>query len=129
MPLYDFRNPETGEIKEFFFGMNDEKIVIENGVQWERIFSLPSTSIDTKIDPFSEKAFMKSTENKKGNIGDIWDKSKELSEARIQKLGVDPLKEKTFSDYSKTRRGIEHPLQKKEKLQKNLKKMGLGLDV
>lgn len=129
MALYDFRNPETGEIKEFYFSMNDEKKVVIDGVEWQRLFSIPNASIDTKIDPFSEKSFMKVTENKKGTIGDIWDRSKEMSEARASKLGSDPLKEKTFDDYSKTRRGIEHPLKKKEKLKKNLGKMGLNVDI
>lgn len=122
-------NPETGEIKEFFFGMNDEKKVVIDDIEWKRVFTVPNASVDTKVDPFSSKSFMNVTENKKGTMGDIWDKSKELSEARASKLGVDPLKEKVFEKYSKERNGITHPLQKKEKLKKNLNKMGLDVSI
>ena len=35
MPLYDFQHPETKEVKELVFGMNDEKIYIDkDGVEW-----------------------------------------------------------------------------------------------
>ena len=40
MPTYQFQNPETKEIKELVFGMNEEKCYIdEAGLKWNRVFS------------------------------------------------------------------------------------------
>lgn len=103
MPQYCFQNEETGETKDVFFHMNDEKIYIdESGVQWKRKFSVPNASIDTKIDPFSQQQFIEKTGNKKGTVGNMMDLSAELSEKRHQIDGKeDPVKRKHFSDYEK----------------------------
>ena len=40
MPIYQFQNPETGEVIELEFGMNDEKFYVdEDGSEWKRLFS------------------------------------------------------------------------------------------
>jgi len=106
MPLFDFKHKETGEIREIFFRMNDEKIYRgenedEEG-QWVRLFSAPYASIDTKIDAFSQKQFVEKTGNKKGTIGDIQDRAAELSQIRAQKNGFDPVREKYIKNYEKT---------------------------
>ena len=48
MPIYQFQNPKTQEIKEISFGMNEEKVHIdENNTEWKRIFQpiyLPSNT-------------------------------------------------------------------------------------
>ena len=37
MPIYLFQHPETEEVAELFFGMNDEKKYIdEDGTEWKR---------------------------------------------------------------------------------------------
>jgi hypothetical protein len=82
MPYYLFKNPETEEICELFFHMNDEKKFIdESGIEWHREFVVPQASIDTNIDPYSKRAFMDKT-NKAGTFGEMMDLSKELSEKR-----------------------------------------------
>ena len=108
--IYLYQHPETGEIKEVIQGMNDVHEYEEDGVKWKRIFTVPQTSIDRKVDPFSKNAFIDKT---KGDttMGDLWDRSRELSDKRAQESGegVDPVKKKYIRDYKKKRGGKEHP--------------------
>jgi hypothetical protein len=91
MPYYLFRHPETEELIELFFHMNDEKKFIdEAGLEWRREFVVPQASIDVNIDPHSKRAFMDKT-YKAGTFGEMFDLSKELSEKRGGKN--DPVKQ------------------------------------
>lgn len=106
MPYYLFRHPNTEEIQEIFFHMNDEKVYIdENGVQWKREFIVPQASIDTNIDPYSKRAFMDKT-SKAGTFGEMFDISKELSEKRGG-IKNDPIK-KDFVKNWKQKRNMKH---------------------
>ena len=110
MPLYTFEHPATGEIKDVIFGMNDEKHhVDEEGVSWLRVWHSPEASIDADIDPFSANQFIEKTKTK-GSVGDLLDRSAELSAKRSEKLGYDPVKQKYFKEYSKKRNGTKHYL-------------------
>lgn len=117
MPLYIYLNSETQEYVEIFQKMNDVKEYFgENGDEttWKRIFTVPNASFDSKIDPFKASELARKTGSKKGTYGDLLDKSAELSQQRADIVGgVDPVKVKYFEDYSKTRRGGKHPLDKK----------------
>lgn len=127
MPEYLFEHPETKEVKSIILRMNEPHVYEENGVQWIRIFSVPQASIDTKWNEFSSKDFAEKSGKRKGTLGDLEDKSKELSLKREKIMGVDPVKEQMFKDYEKKRgKGVEHPLKRKERLDK-LKKEGLTL--
>ena len=54
----------------------------------------------------SSKSFKDSTDGKNMTVGNLWDKSKEMSEKRAQKLGTkDPVKEKYESGARKVRKG------------------------
>jgi hypothetical protein len=110
MPLYCFFNEETGEYKDVFFHMNDEKrYVDENGYEWKREFISPNAQIDGNIDPFSENAFVNKT-NKNDTLGSLYDRAAEMSEkrAKMSVTGRDPLKDKKLEDYSKKRHGLKH---------------------
>jgi predicted nucleic acid-binding Zn ribbon protein len=115
LPLYSYKHPTTGEIREVIQGMNEtHDFYDEAGVKWDRVFSKPNAVIDANgnANPFSEKEFVKVTANKKGEtIGDAWDRSTELSEKRKDKLGVkvDPVKQKYYENWSKRRKGKRHP--------------------
>ena len=40
MPIYQFQNPETKEIKEVSLGMNDAKVFTDKrGMKWKRLFN------------------------------------------------------------------------------------------
>ena len=107
MPNYLFENDKTKEVKEFFFHMNDEKIV--RG--WTRILTVPNTSIDTQINPNSSSDFINNTKGKNYSIGDLWSKSAELSEKRGGDDN-DPVKKKALDSYKK-KTGKPHPSENK----------------
>jgi len=128
--FYYFENPESGEQIELSFGMNDEKFYIDKeGLKWNRVYTVPQASVDTHIDPFSAKAFREKTGKNKGTMGELWARSQEMSDRRASILGGDdPVRQKAYEDYSKTRPGREHPEQKKEKANKKLKKLGFSIN-
>lgn len=119
MPYYTYSSPQTGKTKDIFQGMNDvhEYFDEEEGIMWERVFTVPQASIDTQIDPFNQNQFIDKTGNNKGKMGDVYDRSAEMSAKRAAKAGgVDPLKAKYYEEYSKKRKGKPHPTQIKEKM-------------
>jgi len=107
MPAYDFQNPITGEVKEVILRMTEEHVYIDgDGLEWTRIFSVPQARVDGKINCWSQNHFVEKTKNAKGNVGDIWDRSRELSEKRASEAGgIDPLRKKSEENYSATRKG------------------------
>jgi hypothetical protein len=114
MPIYLYQNTKTQEVREVLQSMNDVHEYygdLETPEDcWERIFTVPTASIDSKLDPFDSNQYIRATANKKGTYGDLLNKSQELSEKRAQiSGGVDPIKEKYYQDYSKNRRGAKHP--------------------
>jgi hypothetical protein len=107
MPLYRFKNPETGEEVEVFQSMKDDHSYNDNGVDYERVFLIPNASIDAKIDG-SEANFKAHLDNKKGTVGDAIDASKEAAEKRKELYGHDPVQKKFFKEYSGKRKGLKH---------------------
>jgi hypothetical protein len=103
MPIYLYKNPKTGVSKEVIQKMNDEHIYEEDGLKWERVFTKPNASIDSKLDADNRAGFIEKTGNMKGTVGDMMDYSAELSEERASKSsdGEDPVKKKLFKDYKK----------------------------
>lgn len=102
MPYYLFSHPETEEVCEIFFHMNDEKVYIdENGLKWKREFVVPQASIDANIDPYSSRAFVEKTK-KAGTVGELFDLSKEMSEKRGGKKN-DPIKKTHEQQWKKDR--------------------------
>jgi peroxiredoxin len=118
---YLFENPVTHEVISVIQRMTEPHLFEKDGIKYNRIFISPQTSIDTKINPFSSKEFIEKTGKKSGNLGNVLDLSKELSEKRQQITGKDEIKEKYFESYSKKRKGHQHLQQKKEKLKEELK--------
>tara|TARA_A100001037_G_C14999453_1_gene566302 strand:- start:354 stop:701 length:348 start_codon:yes stop_codon:yes gene_type:complete len=115
MPTYVFEHPESGETIEVVQKIKEPHVYVdEDGLEWNRVFTVPNANIDTEIDPFSSREFAEKTKNKSQNLGDLWDRSKELSEKREKTLGHDPVKKKYFKDYSKKRKGMKHPKDKSE---------------
>lgn len=136
MPLYLYEHKETGEVVEVLQGMTElHEYHGSNGREkglWRRVFVNPSLSFDTKVDPFDKQSFIKSTAGKNDTYGDLMDRSAEASEARAQRYGKDPIKEKQYSDYNKMTNGKLHPQQMKEKWNKTkekAKKAGIDIDI
>ena len=113
MPIYLYQNKDTEEIREVIQSMNDvheyygDEETAESG--WERVYTIPTASIDTKQDPFSTNQFLDVTKSKKGTYGNMLDYSRELSDKRASIVGgPDPIKEEYYKQYSKDRRGAKH---------------------
>jgi hypothetical protein len=109
MPIYLYRNPNNGEVKEVFQSAFDEHTYEENGVKFTREFTIPYTASNTKTDPFDSQSFKSKFDGKNVKVGDMWDDSAEMSDRRKQKMGIDPVKEKFFDKYKEKRKGIKHP--------------------
>jgi hypothetical protein len=134
MPIYLYKNIETGEVVEVvqtmtekheYSGINGD----EKGL-WRRVFVNPSLSTDTKVDPFDQKSFVKSTVGKNDTFGDLQNRAKEASELRAQRRGFDPVKEAHYKKYSEERGGKIHPEKQKENFKKSIEKASKrGLNV
>jgi hypothetical protein len=112
MPEYLYQHPKTEEVKSVFQSVHDKHEYIDkDGIKWNRIYTVPQMGVDTKMDAsMNSKKFAEMTGNKKGTLGDLYDQSKELSEARKKVYGgKDPVKQKYWENWSKTRKGKKHP--------------------
>ena len=112
MPLYSFFSESKNEYRDVFFHMNDEKNYCgEDGTEageWRRIYTVPTASIDTRIDPNNRNEFIRRTDKYK-TVGDMLSASSEMSEKRMVKDGKDVVREKFFEDYSRRTKGKPHP--------------------
>ena len=109
MPLYTFSRPETKELKDVFFHMDETKeYTDQSGMAWNREYVSPQLNANGTVDPWDSKSFVDKT-NSKGKLGDLLDRSSDLSKERAsQNGGVDPVKEKYYERYSKERNGAIH---------------------
>lgn len=120
MPLYNFTNIVTQEVKDFLYSMKEApkvgSIIEAEGGKWKRNITTSqiATAGISPLDPYSAKDFATKTGNMKGNVGNMWDLSKELSERRAAKEGADPVKQAYYKDYSKKHKGRKHISEKKE---------------
>jgi hypothetical protein len=126
MPIYLYKNPETGVSKEVIQKMHDEHVYEKDGVKWERVWLAPNASIDTKLDASDKVGFIEKTGKMKGTVGDMLDYSAELSEERASKSanGEDPVKKKLFGDYKK-KTGKKHMSDKKKTFENSSVKIDL----
>jgi hypothetical protein len=90
--------------------MTEKHIYIDNdGLEWKRVWTPANFSIDGTINPWSEKQFKETAESKNYTLGEMWDRSAEMSAARAEKEGgVDPVKKQWEKDYSKKRKGAKY---------------------
>ena len=109
MPTYLFQHPETKEVIEVIQRATEDHVYVdENKVQWNRVWTVPNTAVDSQCDG-SYDSFMKNTANMKGvTVGDMWDASKEASLKRQAREGKDGVRDKHFKKYSKKRDGMKH---------------------
>ncbi len=129
MPVYVFQNKKTGEIKEVLLSINEIGSFFP-GKDWQRVYTVPNVSVDSNIDAYSSKDFVNKTRNKKETIGDLLDRSKELSEKRGGQSS-DPVLKKYFSSYEKEK-GVKHTnqiaLEKKQKIKELAKKRKISIN-
>lgn len=102
MPIYTYKNEETGEIVELLQSVHDKHEYVVGGISWARLWQADKLNIavDLQSNPFSESKFLEKT-NKPGTIGDLWERASDASEERKEKnSGIDPVLEK----YSKNKK-------------------------
>ena len=111
MPLYTYINPKTKQTIDLVQSVHDEHIYIDkNGLKWDRVFTAPEVNTHGTLKAeTTDKQFSEYTKNQKGTLGDLWDRSSELSEKRKKVYGQDPVKNKYYKDWSKKRKGKVHP--------------------
>lgn len=112
MPEYLYEHPNNGKVISVIQSIHDKhEYIDENGLKWSRIFTAPelNTEGSLKADCTAQQ-FSDYVGKKKGTIGDLFDRSKELSDKRQKAMGKDPLKEKYYKNWSKKRKGKRHPL-------------------
>ncbi len=124
MPEYTFFNKITQEYRDVFFKMLDDKIYNgEDGTEvdiWERRWYPPNASVDSisNTNPFDTRAHVDKTGKMKGNLGDLFNISKEMSERRQDKIGgEDPVKRQFFNDYQKKNNGAKHFSDRPDKIE------------
>ena len=100
----------------------------EDGVQWQRVFLPTLAAVDTKFDPFSSKDFVNKTSRRKGTLGELMEKSAELSEKREKLVGKDQVKEKYYENYAAKRKNKPHPDLKKKQAIQTLNNKGVTID-
>jgi len=114
MPEYIYQHPESQEYVSIFQGIHaTHEYIDQYGTKWNRIFTTPQLNCVGTIDPFSKNDFVNKTASTKGTYGDLADRSAELSAQRKAQLGYDPVQNKYFDDYSKKRKGVKHPKDKR----------------
>lgn len=104
MPLYTFQSSDgellhvTMDTKQPSDAYHAQK---KNGKTFKRVYETPRISIDSRVG-VSRSEFERATTNKKGlTVGQMEELSKEMSERRAEKEGVDIVKEKYYETYEK----------------------------
>ena len=112
MPAYIYKHPKKNKTIEIIQGMNDlHEYIDEKGIKWERVYDSPNAQVSSisKLNPFDKQGFVELTKNKKGNMGNLFDLSKSLSEQRESKTGQpDKVKENFKKSWSKNRKGKKY---------------------
>jgi hypothetical protein len=133
MPVYYFDLVSDDSVHtDIYYPFKDAPkigaIIEHEGKHWRRMPTLPTTSSDSQsIDAFSQQAFTEKTGKMKGTWGAMEDFSKEMSEKRIQKLGYDPVLEKTEASREKLT-GLKSFRKKKVEARESLAKKGIVLE-
>tara|TARA_Y100000361_G_C11129466_1_gene328002 strand:+ start:227 stop:637 length:411 start_codon:yes stop_codon:yes gene_type:complete len=129
MPNYVFKHPDKDIYEEVFFHMKDEpkEYIDEEGLKWQRVWSLPQLNTVGQINHWDNADFVNKTANKKGSYGDMLDLSAELSDKRAKDHGgIDPIKQDYYKKYSEKRGGKKHLQEVKENIEKGNK--GVNVD-
>lgn len=116
MPIYIYQNPITKEIKEVVQSVHDKhEYVDDKNIKWNRVFTAPQLNTEGTLDANCDaRKFSDFTKNKKETIGDMWDRSAELSEKRKKIYGEDFVKKEYVKNWSKKRKNKKHPTIKDE---------------
>lgn len=111
MGIYIYHHDEKNETVEVVQKMNDVHVysgTSGNEEGWRRIYTVPQACVDSDFDPRNKDEFIRRGA-KYSTLGDLMDKSRELSEKRAEKEGFDPKRREFFDEYARARKGKRHP--------------------
>lgn len=93
MATYLYQHPVTKKVVEITQSTKDKHEYTDSeGVKYDRVWTIPQTSFNQQLDPFSSKSFVDKTRGKKLSVGDLWDMSAEMSDKRAGNSGKDEVK-------------------------------------
>lgn len=96
---------------------------------WRRVWTNPQAAFDSvALDPYSASDFARVTNKRGGTVGDLWDRSKELSQQREAKDGKDAVKEKTYRQFAAKHHGAKHPQETREAQTRAFKQVGINVE-
>ena len=106
MPTYIYKHPSKDEYIDLIQSINEpHEYKDKNGLKWVRVFTSPQVNTNGTLDVNADsRKFAEYTKNHKGTIGDLWDRSAELSEKRKKIYGEDPVKKSYKEKWSKKRK-------------------------
>ena len=95
MPEYIYEHPETKEKITVWQSIHEAHEYEVDGIAYDRVYTIPHASIDSKIDPNSESDFVNKTKAK--TYGELREHSAEMSSQRADHYGgKDPVKQEFF---------------------------------
>ena len=107
MPEYIYEHPDSKEKIIVWQSVHEDHSYEVEGTTYNRVYTVPNASIDSKINPESESDFIEKTKAK--TYGELWEASAEMSAERADNHGgKDPVKQEHFENYSKKRKGKKH---------------------
>ena len=107
MPEYIYENPDTKEQITVWQSVHEAHEYEVDGVAYDRVYTIPHASIDSKIDAGSESAFV--AKPNANTSGDLWDHSAEMSAKRAEQHGgKDPVRQEFFEKNASKRGGKKH---------------------
>jgi len=127
MPVHDFTNPITGETTPIYVAADapthQHQVQIINGQIFKREWGAPHLAISTARGDCTADDFRRVTQGKNLTVGDMYDVSREMSEARAATNGgVDPVKQAGYERFEREN-GYEHPDIGKRKQREKLREM------
>ena len=106
MPFYLYQHPKTEQIIEVMQSCKDKHEFIDSeGVQWNRVWTVPNASVDNCNDG-TEEGFVRYTQDKAGTVGDLWDATRNLAKKKTR-YGEDQV-QRDFSRLLPSARELKH---------------------
>jgi len=111
MPQYLYQHPKNKKIIELVQSVHDKHEYIDsNDLKWNRIYTVPELNTEGSLKAnCTAREFHDYTGRKKGTMGDLFDRSQELSDKRKKIYGEDPVKKDYLKSWKKKRKNKKHP--------------------
>jgi hypothetical protein len=111
MPQYLYQHPKSKKVIELIQSVHDNHEYIDSdGLKWNRVYTAPELNTEGSLKAdCTAKQFDDYTGRKKGTIGDLWDRSAELSDKRKKIYGEDPVKKDYLKSWKSKRKNKRHP--------------------